>query len=541
VALPERPERLLSTLRVVVAFATFAIYAVDPSEDPARRPFANAVLAMFAAYGGITYVLTLRTGRRIRTSVAPWVDFAWVTLLVGVSQGTSGIFYPLYLFAILGASFWGGFRQGFPIAVASSAAFAVVGAATAPVGIDVRLFLFEPLYLLVLGYLTAVWGQHEVRSRARLALLHDVTTLANPRFGVDQTMARVLEAVRAFHDADSCRVVVADEHEGHYWTQAARRGRGPDPGAMPTPPEVARPLLSAAPGATFSARALRRGGVACVVHDGGGAGAGGDLASVLAALDAASLLSVPFRYHAGAAGRLYVARRAPRPFDGGDADFLEHVVAQVAPVLENLRLVDHLASEAATEERRRIARNLHDSVIQPYLGLRLGLSAARDALASDRREEASAHLERLVELADGEIQTLRGYTRQLRDDTAADGEALDAALRRFCRRFSEATGIRVEVASAGAVVADRIAAEVVQMTAEALSNVRRHTAAARVLVRMEVADGELRLTVVNDGAATPPAAFFPRSLGERAAALGGSLAVESVPEGKTEIRIRIPL
>jgi signal transduction histidine kinase len=97
------------------------------------------------------------------------------------------------------------------------------------------------------------------------------------------------------------------------------------------------------------------------------------------------------------------------------------------------------------------------------------------------------------------------------------------------------------VTSAGPPIADRLGAEVFQMVAEALSNVRRHTAAARAEVRIETVDGQLRVTVANDGAPADPAPFFPRSLGERAAALGGNLTIEHPARGTTAVHLQIPI
>jgi signal transduction histidine kinase len=231
------------------------------------------------------------------------------------------------------------------------------------------------------------------------------------------------------------------------------------------------------------------------------------------------------------------------PFDRSDVDFLRHVLEQLVPVLESIRLVDRLASDAADEERRRIARDLHDSVIQPYLGLRLGLSAVEKALSSGRTDEGRAHLARLVELADGEVETLRGYVRALRDGSAGpSGGLLEAGVRRFCSRFSDATGIRVDVVAEGPPVRnDRLAAEVFQMVAEGLSNVRRHTSATRAEVRIRAADDRLHVTIANEAASPVPSPFFPRSLGERAAALGGSVRVEPAASGTTAVHVEIPL
>jgi signal transduction histidine kinase len=543
VTAPEPNERLTAALRLAVAVGGLGVFALDPDENPGRRPFVIGVLALFAVYSAVSWVRTVRGARTLRLRAAPWVDVAWGTLAAAVGRATSEIFYPLYIFAILCASLWGGFRRGFSVAVVSALAFAVVGTLTALPGADPAVFLTRPAYLIVLGYFIAAWGEHEVRSRARLALLRDVTALSSPRFGVEPTVGRILEAVRAFFDADSCRWVVADQLTGRRWMRSALRGRDPDSAPTELPEDLAYALMPPPAEAGFLVRAGFAGRTTFTLFGEGPSSAAVPAVaeSLLTALDAGVLLSIPFRYHATAPGRMYVASRVPRRFHRVDADLLRHVAEQVTPMLENLRLVDHLASDAANEERRRIALDLHDSVIQPYLGLRLGLSAADAALTGGRPGEAGAHLQRLLTLADGEIQTLRGYVRGLRNHGGNEPTPLEAALRRFCRRFTEATGIRVEITTAGAPVSDRIATEVFQMIAEALSNVRRHTAAARAEVAIEAADGRLRLTIANDGATADPPSFFPRSLAERAASLGGNLSIQCPGRGTTEVRVEVPL
>jgi signal transduction histidine kinase len=544
-------EQLRSALRVALAVAGLLIYFADASEHPARRPFALAVLGLFLVYSLVAYVMAARRHKYVPAVSAPWIDFGWVTLLVAVSEGTSKIFYPLYLFPILHASFRQGFRAGFRIALASAASYAGIGVLTAPRGPDVDLssFVTSPLYLLLLGYLTAVWGGYEVRSRARLALLRDVTALSNLRFGVDRTEAHFLEAVRAFYDADACWLVVDDERTKQRWARTASRA-GAASERTEIPADLGEVLLPAA--GAFLADARRRWSGRWVMHVEQGDPEPGERRAprdpsaalrVAEELEAGALLSVPFKYHASAAGRLYAVRRRASRFDRGELDFLCHLIDQVVPVLENLRLVDRLASDAGMEERRRIARDLHDSTIQPYLALRVGLAAADTAFTAGRGDEAASRVRRLLELADGEIETLRGYLSELRSgEGAAPGGLLDAGVRRFCSRFSEATGIRIEVVTRGDPVRnDRLAAEVFQMVAESLSNVRRHTSAGRSEVRIEAAGDRLQLTVTNDEAGPGAPDFHPRSLRERAAALGGTVRVEHPGPGTTAVCVDIPL
>ncbi len=394
-----------------------------------------------------------------------------------------------------------------------------------------------PLTLLALGYLIVVWGGHEVRQRAHVALLREVTALSGSRLGLDGTLTRLLTTLRAFYAADACVLVVSEDRR---WIRSATKGRPAAAPEVALPDELAALLLSPA-GAALAARRRRWRGsrvetlgpefVTAVRAD-----------ELLDALDGASLASVPVRFRANSDARLYVVRSKGRALDGHDAALLLQAAAQVAPVLENVRLVDRLAEDAAEEQRRRIARDLHDSVIQPYLGLRLGLGAAERALAAGRSVEGAAQVARLATLADGEIETLRGYVRSLREGGAASAAGLlGPGLERFCSRFSEATGIRVEVSTEGDPVRDdRVAGEVFQMIAEALSNVRRHTDAGRAEIRISAASGRLHLTIANERAGDPVAEFFPRSIGERAAALGGSARVEP-GRGSTAVHVEIPL
>src|SRR5262249_43405423 len=71
-------------------------------------------------------------------------------------------------------------------------------------------FLLRPTSLLVLGYMIACWGGAEIIFRRRLALLKDVSLLANPRFGVDRTFGALMERLRAFYEADMCMLVMAE-------------------------------------------------------------------------------------------------------------------------------------------------------------------------------------------------------------------------------------------------------------------------------------------------------------------------------------------
>ncbi len=263
-------------------------------------------------------------------------------------------------------------------------------------------------------------------------------------------------------------------------------------------------------------------------------------------LAAEAYITVPVRYRGETVGRLYLTAACRYSFEASDVDFLLQVLEHTMPTIDNIRLVDRLASDAAEAERRRIARDLHDSVIQPYIGLQMGLVAIQKKLAT-HSDAVPADVERLLALTNAGIADLRHYTGELQENGAHDSGLLPGgllpAVQRFAKKFAEATGIVVHVEAETALpVHDRLAAEVFQMVAEGLSNVRRHTRSAQATVTLCCQDDHLRLRIANDVATgTAPTPFTPRSITERATALGGGAHVEWPEHGGTVIVVDIPL
>jgi signal transduction histidine kinase len=188
-------------------------------------------------------------------------------------------------------------------------------------------------------------------------------------------------------------------------------------------------------------------------------------------------------------------------------------------------------------------------VIQPYLGLQLGLKALQQELSPTEDRTASADLpnkgmsmlEQLVTMTREGIDELRKYVGDLKQ-THLDATPLVDSIRRFAGKFESGTGIRVDVVDGanGLMMNDRLAAEVFQMTAEALSNIHRHTNSRIARVCLMLVNNSLELTVENDASEKPPDRFTPVSIFERAAAMGARTEVVS-QDGKTRVRVEVPL
>jgi signal transduction histidine kinase len=379
-----------------------------------------------------------------------------------------------------------------------------------------------------------------------------VSALSNPRFGIDRTVGTLMGQLRAFYAADTCLLVWGDPAAGTYYL---RRVEKSDPEAAARagtiPADLGHMLLALPEGsAVIYNSKLRvqdwwRMGTSYRAYDvltGAIVAAGRPESEAIAAtLDTRAFVSVPVLFPREGPGRLYVTANR-KGFDSTDADFLLQVVQHVTPVLENVRLVDRLAWDAAEEERRKIARDLHDSVVQPYIGLQMGLAALRQKAGASPGTDLGPSIDRLLRFTEDGIADLRGYVHGLKSGGEAEGDLL-TALRRYTSRFAEATNIDVQVDSTAPVhLNGRLAAEVFQMVAEGLSNVRRHTNATQAAVRLSQQNGHLILRLENENLnGTDLSPFTPRSIGERATALGGNVRVEQRDGSTTSVVVEIPL
>jgi signal transduction histidine kinase len=548
--------RIIAMMRLLLAASALLVILIVPTEPSRLVAATYTVLVLYTLYSVVLYVLALRDSAFLTFIItwAHWVDVGWYVLLIALTSGTSSIFFFGFFFSILVASFRWGFASGLRVTGASALLFSTIGFVTATVAdrFELDRFLLRPIYMLVLGYMIAYWGGFEIALKRRLTLLQEITGFSNPRFGVEHTIGTLIERLRAFYNADVCLLVLADSSTGeHRLFRADRDASDRRIEARCITADVARLFLAVPADLAVVYPGNRRGwhrwrGASTyyaynVQTRAPTADAYAASAALAATLDGESFVSVPWRDRSEASGRLYLVAERPNAFTASDADFLLHVMEHVMPVIDNIRLVDHLATDAAEEERKKIARDLHDSIIQPYIGLHLGITAVRQKLASGSTD-VTDDIERLLTLTNDGIADLRGYVHGLRDANEQRG-GLIPAVRRFASKFGEATRIDVQVKADETIrVNDRLAAEVFQMVAEGLSNIRRHTTATRATIAFACRNERLVLWIENEGDGTPARSdFTPRSLTERAKALGGRIHVQRCDDTSTMITIEIPL
>lgn len=547
--------RLVAGMRLFLASAGLLVVTLVPAEHGRWAAATYGMLIAYTLFAAALYGVQVAR-RRAGTALLNWehwIDVGWYTAIITLSGGANSIFFYGFFFPILVASFRWGFGAGIRVTLVSTFLFTSLGYIAAPPEPDFerQRFLIRPAFLLALGYMMASRGGFEVKLRARLRFLKDVGTVSNARFGMDRTVGVLIHRVMRLYGADSCAMITKDAATGLHELRHIRREE-PE-GAVQAdsvPAELAERLLRfpddfavefSKPDRvrTWPVAASERGRRVPSKPE---EWEGQEVCELLAAvLEADSFLGVPFVLPNLGIGWLWLVFDGKRTFDESDVAFLVQVVEHAIPAIENIRLTDRLASSAAEEERKRIARDIHDSVIQPYVGLRIGLAGLRQKVRT-QGQDAEVEVERLIEMTGRGIDDLRNQVSTLRWG-GGSGEGLVPAVTRFAAKYAEATGIAVEVVAESDIpVDDRVAGEAFQMVAEALSNVRRHSNANRATVRLGCRGGNLLLAVEDEGAGKAPfAPFRPRSITERAEALGGRVSVEGRDDGGAIVSVKIPL
>ena len=253
---------------------------------------------------------------------------------------------------------------------------------------------------------------------------------------------------------------------------------------------------------------------------------------------------VPLTAQGRAFGTLAAANRLGGPaFGEQQVGLLETFADQATVALEYARAQQEVERLVVLEDRERIAKELHDGVIQALFAIGMGLEGIAMVAGDD---ELSARIDGAVNELDRVIRDLRNYIFGLRPGILADRE-LDKALRALVEEFQGRSGVLtiVDVDEQVAAELSSVAADVVQLTREALSNVGRHADATTCRVSLRHKDHTAVLEIDDDGRGFDPATARRgeglSNLEDRAAALGGKASIESVPAQGTTVRIEVPI
>ena len=262
------------------------------------------------------------------------------------------------------------------------------------------------------------------------------------------------------------------------------------------------------------------------------------------------LVSVPVKCRGNVLGVMNLLSKGDQAPRADELGVLATVGQQVGVAIENARLYEQVQSVAASEERDRIGRELHDGLAQVLGYLHLKSKAAEGLLSSGQVAEAQAQLHDIQEVAREAYGDVRESILGLRT-TITPGAGLIPTLTEYLHRFGQQSGICARLVMGDdakmkfAPVAEIHLLRIIQ---EALTNVRKHSQASRAWVRFE-ADGEQAvITIEDDGRGFDPSLigqdgqehFGLQTMRERAESVGGTLHISTQPGQGARVTIQLP-
>jgi signal transduction histidine kinase len=379
---------------------------------------------------------------------------------------------------------------------------------------------------------TTDWPERSKRAEARLAALDDALAAIGGELVLDRVLQLIVDRVRTFSAARYAALGLFGL-DGHIETlitsgisPAARQRIGP----LPT----GHGLLGAV---IREGRTIR---LADVATDPRSSGVPAHHFPVH------SFLGVPITIRGRAVGNLYLAnKRGDVPFSADDQNLVERFALHAGIAIDNARLLLQVQRLAIVEERERIGRELHDSVIQRLYGLSLGLEDVPELMTEDPAA-AGQRVDHSIEGLHAVIAEIRDFIYGLRVPLAAPGD-LRSSMVALADEVSRASTVPIDVDVIDVPLTADVGGEVVAMTREALTNVIRHSGASHAQIELRMHGDVARLTVRDDGRGFDSRGRRTRdhhglsNIRDRATALGGRMTVRSRPGAGTRIIVDVPM
>ena len=373
--------------------------------------------------------------------------------------------------------------------------------------------------------------------------------------GLKGTVRATLQEMLALFDARGIVLVATDSasEQGYLWRIDGSNGREGVFSSRPLKSDIERRYLFAMPEA-WAAAAWRSGESVAAIDSHGNSIRSGycELSKEIQAENPHRLLL---------AGSVFITRGIQArlllvdPKLGGQTEtqlrILQDLMNSVAPAVYNVYLLRRLRSRAATAERSRVARELHDGVVQSLHGIAFRLYALRTAQQTSGTARTQELLE-IQELVQKETTNLRALIRQL-EPLDFDPRRLLDFLGRMIDQFRYDTGLAAKFVCdfSDLDLPPSTCRELAGIVREALANVLKHSRARNVLVRLDLQREVCVLTIEDDGrgfefsgrmsyAELKNSRRGPLVIKERVRAIGGDLTIESSPGRGARLEIKFP-
>ena len=575
-----RTERWLATARVALTIvAEFALW-MEPVRGFAYSRWLYWLLTVYLVHAVVVMLLVRFRPQSTKAFrlVVHAVDILWPVLISLFATAQRGPFFLFFVFVMAAAAYrWGLWETvgtaGTAVALLWAEAFAV-RAGLEPAGdqwlrmvhlprlgmsvreLDPQQLFMSSVYLIVLGFLLGYMSENQKKVRAERAVITRVLSSTRVETGLTGTMQQILGEVTTIYGAS--RVLSASQETHSYRVFLAEVKRGADGvgtlrwrEALPESKKVY--LFDSPADAIYASRSAR--GFRTVLLDPDGRrlrDVSAEFVDALARVEKFdAVVSVGLVFGTEWSGRVFLFDPQRMGAPDEELRFLQEFAQQVGPAIYNVYLMRRLRERAGALERARFARELHDGAIQSLIAVEMQLDVLRRQ-SGTQAPVVNAELGRIQDLLREEVLKLRELMQAMKS-FEVDADRLLGFISDTVERFRRETGIAAEfVSELGRVdLAPRVCRELARIVQESLVNVRKHSGAHNVLVRLAQRAGNLQLTVEDDGkgfsfsgrlsdAELATTGKGPAVIRERVRLLAGELAIESTPGHGARLEVRIP-
>ena len=568
-----RAENVLATGRAFLATTALLAIYLHPTEPTRYHTIAYALLTAYALQS-LGVMLALRWGQstpalRLATHS---IDILFAAVITLFTEGANSPLFVFFFFVLLAAAYRWGQRETLATAAAAIAVLVLEALFIVSVPIEFNRLITRAAYLFITGILLGYLAQDDKQRRAEASFLARLTSRLQTSTSLRGNLMAVLEEVMGLFASAHALLAVTETSSGRLFLWEARANAGQ---ITLTQREIDAGrrddyLFAPAGEAWYGRREGNDFEVVALDPSGRRRDPAPTLAPAFGPHSSGSLMLLSLRFGADWIGQLFLLdpwegrRGSPEP----ELRFLQSLVRQVAPALYSTYLVRRLRSRAGALERARVAHELHDGVIQSLISLEMQVEVLRrrlsppDGDASAAGPEASTagpsppelaeEMARLQRLLHHEILNVRELMLQMRP-LELDPQRLLEFLAETVDRFQRDTGITARFVSEldEVPLPPRVCRELARIVQEALVNVRKHSGAHNVLVRLGSHNGCWRLVVDDDGSGFPFSGRLsqaeldadrrgPLVIKERVRSIGGELAIESTPGGGARLEISLP-
>jgi signal transduction histidine kinase len=552
-----RTERWLATARVSLALASLVAIWMDPAEVRYSL-WAYGILAFYIIQG-FFIIIFLRRRQESTPSFRLLVhsaDVIWPALISAFAIGQGNPFSLFFVFVLAAAAYRWGLWETVGTAVAAVLLLWIEGFCLIHLNV---VDWVNGLKLLVLGILLGYLAEQQKQLRAEKAVIARTIGKARVEAGLTGTIGEIAGELLSMYGAK--QLVIASQETSNYrvFVGELRRIEGDSSFRWLDPSSSDRETyLYDSPAVTFYARRVGNRNTAefsLLGLDKQG-GRIRDLTPEFLGFLAkkqvfTSLMTVSFAFGREWSGRIFLLDPSLTGDTEEELRFLEELVRQVGPAVYNVLLLRRLRLRAGAVERARFARELHDGAVQSLIAVEMQVDVLRRQ-SPGKPGLVTEELSRIQGLLREEVLKLRELMQQMKT-LDVDSKKLLGLLSDTVERFQRETGISARFLSDldELNMPQPVCRELARIVQEALVNVRKHSQARQVLVRLGSRNGAWHVLIEDDGRGFPFGGRHsqaeleamgkgPLVIKERVRLIEGELTIESNPGQGSRLEITVP-